>query len=86
MKEQLNTKGYNFYMMDLDQWVFDDQSGDLFDGSFASVMIYATNRGFTINHLELGVEMMLSLNHDAIHFGMYQSPIYSFNRKEKKVA
>ena len=84
MKDQMNTKGFNFHMMALDNWIFDDGFNKLFDGSFASVMIYATTRGFRMEDLEMGVEMMLATNHDSIHFGMYKSPVFSFNRKENK--
>lgn len=87
MKDQLNTKGYDLLMMDTDQWVFDDHSGTIFDGSFASVLVFAISKGFQISELETGVEMMLAKNNDAIHFGAYKYPIFSFNRKEnKKVA
>lgn len=84
MENIFDTKGYNLHMMSLDNWVFDDNSGNLFDGTFATVLVYATTRGFLIGELEQGVEWMLEKNHDSIHFGMYKSPIFTFARNERK--
>lgn len=86
MKNKLNTKGYNFYMIEQDQWIFDDNGSRLFDGSFATVVLHAIRNGFKIYDIETGVDMMLKKDSDSIHFGTNKSPIYAFSRVNKKRA
>lgn len=84
MKDTVSNKGFDLYMMEIDTWVFDDHSGVIFDGTFYDVVKFlVVNGGFTLHDIQSGIDLMLALDNDSIHFGMYKTAMYSFERKSK---
>lgn len=86
MQSILSSKGANLHMMAPDTWVFDDHSGQLFDGRFKAVISHMIDRGFSMNDVETAVNEIIKNDHDSANFGMFKGFIFSYNRKEKKVS
>lgn len=80
--ETLNTKGYNFYMTSADNWTVEGLYDSAVSGTFRQIVKAALHKGFELADIEEGVKMMLQMDHDSIHFGMYKQAIFSFNRKQ----
>jgi hypothetical protein len=87
MFETYNNSGYNLYQpfSDLDQWVIDDHS-KAFHGTLVEVVKYMVQKlDFDIDDVEDGINLLadnIDL-HNAIHFGMFKTCIYTFNHEEK---
>jgi hypothetical protein len=82
-----NSKGYDISYVSINEWIFNVRDDNPFIGSFADVVRYAIGiHGFKIKEIEKAIEAMLMFDHDSIHFGMFRTMIFTYNREEKKVA
>jgi hypothetical protein len=88
MKE-LNSAGYDLSEVSENEWIFSVRGGSLYVGSFIQiVMIMVMKFGFDIDNIDEAVEEMVKKEKDSVHFGMYRSMIYPYNREDnlKKVS
>ena len=82
MFEYVNGNGYDIVNLGNDQWLLDVKGVRKYHGTIDELIEFCTKKyGFEINDLEFAVDMMVSSNHNAAHFGVYRTFIYSFNHK-----
>jgi hypothetical protein len=84
MQKELNSKGYNLIMVQADSWIFDDNSGKEFQGSFKSVIQHAITKGFEMKEVEYAVNQIMDQDHTTAHFGMFKKLM--FTTKERRVS
>lgn len=84
-KDSFGRDGFNIYEITQNVWVFEVINGQSLSGSLQEVIVFAMNSyAFTLVELEASVEAMAKNNHNAAHFGMWASFIYSFNKSFQK--
>lgn len=71
--------GYNLIELDTDKWILQVIDGDIFGGTFKETILFAATRfGFAIEEIEIAIQEMVAFNHNAVHFGMNKTFIYTF--------
>lgn len=87
MIEQLNTAGYDLYQLPNhpDLWYIDPKSTQDYFGSLKEVVVYMIkNLGFQMPYIEEAIDLLadnLKNEHNAVHFGAFKSPIFSFKKE-----
>jgi hypothetical protein len=84
MNKGLNGAGYDLYEKSNDEWILNVKGGSVFVGTFRKVVTHAVTRmGFELDEIDFAVKQMLDKGHNAAHFGMYRSFIFSFQKEFK---
>jgi hypothetical protein len=82
--EELLASGYNLMERKHGLWSIEAIGHSSFTGSFMAVVYYMIKRmGFDIDDIEEAIEVMEDSNHNAVHFGVYRTWIYTFDAETK---
>lgn len=84
MFEKVTSTGLDLYQPfpELNQWVVDFKNGIRYHGTFQEVVSYLVfKQGFNTHEVDDAVFIMLEKDHNAIHFGMYKTFIFSFDKE-----
>jgi hypothetical protein len=77
-----NVTDYNIIELSEDLWLFQQVGEESIYGTFLEIFLIALIQySFNFNELELAIQHMIEEDHNAAHFGMWKSFIYSFNYK-----
>jgi hypothetical protein len=84
--EKIETGGYWLVEASNDKWFVATKQSIIFSGNFKDTVTYmVTKLGFYLSEVDYGVKELMNnqylYNHNAIHFGMYKSIIFTC-RKE----
>jgi hypothetical protein len=82
MDKALNSAGYDLYEITKDEWILDTNNGPIFHGTLKKVALYAIRKlGFKVQDFEIATEELVkNPTHNAVHFGMYKTFMFTFNR------
>lgn len=92
MFEKYNSSGYDLYQPfeGVDQWVIDPKDSNACHGTLREVVKFMVDKlYFRVEDIDFALNFLLdsvesgSVDHNAIHFGMYKSAIYTFNHEGK---
>jgi len=87
MNLSFGENGFDLIELPDGKWAFSIPNSIMVDGTFKTVVKYAmTKYRVDLDNVEQGLDMMFKNNHNSIHFGMYGSPIYTFNFSEQRSA
>jgi hypothetical protein len=76
-------QSYEIYEVTPTEWVLQVEGQRSFTGTLAEVGTLAVRRfDFSVSEIELAVEMMISKEQNAAHFGTNASLIYTFNKEK----
>lgn len=65
-----------------DQWILDFKNGKQAHGTFKEICSYLIKKGYTkIDELEFAVSVMIENNHNAAHFGVMGTCIFTFTKQ-----
>lgn len=83
-----NVSGFNLVEVNDNLWFLHIIDGESFGGTFKEVVLFAMLRyGFKLNDVDVAIQTMLKENHNAAHFGMFGSfmfsYVYSFDAQRK---
>ena len=79
MFEKMTSAGLDFYEAFPNKWVVDLKNGHAFYGTFKECVKFMYEKLlFNLDDIEVAVADMLDSDHNAIHFGIYGTMIYSF--------
>lgn len=77
-----NVGGYNLVEVEKDIWFIHVTDGESYGGTFKEVVLFAILKyNFKFKDIELAVQAMLAENHNAAHFGMWGTFIFSYEQK-----
>jgi hypothetical protein len=76
---------YEITRLDDRSWSLTANKSRQFVGSLKDVCKVAIGLGFSFEEIEIAIDEMAWMNHDAAHFGIFKGFIYSYDTKEKKV-
>lgn len=83
--EKVETGGYYLVEASNDRWFVATKQSIVFSGSFKSVVMHMVTRmGFEADDIDVGIKelmkMQRTVEHNAIHFGMYKTFIFTCNK------
>jgi hypothetical protein len=79
LNNTLSANGYDLYEAFEAQWVLDFKNGDAFYGSLEEIGVYMCKKlDFNLREIDIAVEEMIKKNHNAAHFGVFKSMIFTF--------
>lgn len=82
-----NIEGYNIFELSNNVWCLQFSEGKSFTGTFKEVILHAVvGHGIKLQEIEVAVQTMIKDGHDAAHFGMWGTFMYSFKRKFERLA
>lgn len=78
-----NLEGFNLIEVSENVWVFEVLDGESFTGSLRETILFAVRRyHLKLQEIEVAIETMIHDENNAVHFGMWGTFIYSFNKNE----
>lgn len=89
MFETLNINGYDLYQLPNhpDLWCIDPKSSESYSGSLKQVVVYMLDHlGFQMPYIEEAIDLLadnIKNGHNAVHMGVYHTPIFTFKKEEK---
>lgn len=79
----INSKGYNIIRLGNDQWIIEIVGIQKLHGSIRDLARFCIkNLGFNLSSFLFGIEEMIKLNHNYVHFGINKTYIFSEYKKE----
>lgn len=87
-----NQYGYNLIEEGQDRWTFvvwseNEAPEKILMGTFTDVVLYAVIRlEFNLEEIDMAVKEMCANDHNAAHFGMFKTLIYTFDTEKAKKA
>jgi hypothetical protein len=76
-----NKAGYNIIQASKTEWYFQIVGHVAYVGTLREVIVYAVkNYYFDIKEIDRALQDMIKTNKSAVHFGMYNTFIYSFDQ------
>ena len=83
MEKYLSSEGYDLIEVTNDEWILNVKgTPNVFTGSFRKIAKFAVERlGFKVEALNMAIEEYIKSQdegHDAIHFDMNKTPLYTF--------
>jgi len=76
-----NSAGYDLYEAFENQWVLDFKNGDAFHGTLKEIGFYMCDKlDFYLEDIEFAVETILQNGHNAAHFGIFKSLLFTFTK------
>lgn len=74
-----NETGYTLLEVEKDIWFFNVVDGESFGGTLKEVVLFAIfKHQVKFSDIELAIQDMIKEGHNAAHFGMWKSFIYSY--------
>lgn len=80
----MDSAGYDLYEVTRDEWVLEVKNGPIFHGTLVKIGVHAVKRmGFKMGDIEIATQEMLKHGHNAAHFGMYRTFMFTFQKDFK---
>jgi len=77
----LNANGFNLIELSENVWVFEAIEFESFTGTLREVITFAVRRyAFNVQEIEKALLEMVQMDHNAVHFGMWATFVYSFSQ------
>jgi hypothetical protein len=81
----MDEKGFNIIEVFENIWVFEVIDGQSYYGNLREVVLLAIhNHDFSFHDIELAINSMIREEHNAAHFGIFKTLIYTFNQPTPK--
>lgn len=79
--KSVGTGGFDLYEITEDEWILNVKNGPMYTGTFKKVVLSAVRLlGMPLEEISFAVKCMLDKDHNAAHFGVNGTFIFSFRK------